>query len=128
MLEAEVHEKHPLEACGILFGNIHRQEIIAKRITLTQNVLKSTTRFEIDPKEFYDAFTKAEKEGLAFLGFFHSHPAQASPSSIDLHFMQLWTSAVWLIFSITENKFAAFQLRKNKIHALPLRIERKLKQ
>jgi len=125
LLEEEARKTHPIEACALLFGKLSEKEVILERIVMTPNVLRSTMRFEIDPKAFYDAFTRAEKDGLAFLGFFHSHPAPANPSSVDLKFMQLWGDAVWLIFSSTENKFAAFQMKHNRVYALSLKTEGK---
>lgn len=124
-LENEARKRSPIEACAILFGKLSKTQAVVKRVALTTNVLQSTTRFEIDTKEFYDAFTKAEKDGLVFLGFFHSHPAQAGPSSVDLHFMQLWADAIWLIFSLSENRSAAFQMRNGKACALDLIVEGK---
>ena len=124
-LESEVNKAYPVEACALLFGMLVQEEATVKRVIATNNVLQSTTRFEICTKDFYEAFTKADKDGLVFLGFFHSHPASAVPSRVDLHFMRLWGDAIWLIFSTTENRFAAFHMRNNKVHTLRLRVEGK---
>jgi len=109
---------NPIEACALLFGKRTRREAILERVVTTPNVLKSTVRFEIDPKAFYDAFIQAEKDGLEFIGFFHSHPASAYPSSVDLKFMRLWGDAVWLIMSSIDNSFAAFQLFDGEVQAV----------
>ena len=128
MLEREALKKHPVEACALLFGKLTEKEVTVERVVVTPNVLESTVRFEIGSKAFYDAFTKASKDGLDFIGFFHSHPAPAEPSSVDLQFMRLWDDAVWLIFSSTNNTFAAFQLRTSKVRTLTLKTEEKLKE
>lgn len=124
-LENEAKRVFPIEACALLFGKLAGKEATVERIVATPNIMKSTTRFEIDSKAFYDALTTADKEGLTFLGFFHSHPGPATPSSVDLTFMRLWGEAVWIILSLTENKFAAFKMKKGKPRALTLKIEEK---
>lgn len=128
LLREEARKTLPIEACALLFGKLSEKEATAEKIVVTPNVLGSSVRFEIDSKAFYDAFTNASKEGHEFIGFFHSHPASAEPSSIDLQFMRLWGDVVWLIFSLTNEKFAAFQMRNNKIEVLTLKIEGKLKE
>jgi len=128
LLEKEARKKHPVEACALLFGKLGEKEAVVKRVAVTPNVLESAVRFEIDSKVFYDAFTKANKDGLDFVGFFHSHPAPAEPSSVDLQFMRLWGDAVWLTFSSIEHRFAAFQMRNGEVRTLTLRTEGKLKE
>jgi proteasome lid subunit RPN8/RPN11 len=128
LLEKEARKRHPVEACALLFGKLAGKEVAVERVAVTPNVLVSAVRFEIDSKVFYDAFTKANKDGLDFVGFFHSHPAPAEPSSVDLQFMRLWGDAVWLIFSSIEHRFAAFHIRNGKVCVLTLRTEGKLKE
>jgi len=124
LLREEARRMYPIEACAILFGKTTRREIIVKRVVIVQSVLKSTTRFEIDPKEFFEAFMQADREGFEFVGLFHSHPVSAYPSSVDLDFMRLWGDAVWLIFSSIDNNFAAFRMKKGKVHALTVKIDK----
>lgn len=119
-LESEAKKAFPIEACALMFGKLAEKEATVERIAVAPNTMRSTTRFEIDPKAFYDAFTAASQDGLTFLGFYHSHPAPATPSNVDLRFMRLWGDALWLIFSLTENRFAAFRMRKGRAQALIL--------
>jgi len=128
LLKEEARKSYPVEACALLFGKLTQKEAIVESVVVTPNVLRSTVRFEIDSKAFYDALIRAEKEGLEFLGLFHSHPAPVSPSSVDLQFMRLWGDAVWLIFSSIDNQFAVFQMKNGKAHALTLKTEGKLKE
>ena len=128
LLKREARKAHPVEACALLFGKLTRKEAVVEKVVVTPNVLESSVRFEIDSKAFYNAFTEANKGGLDFVGFFHSHPAPTSPSSVDLQFMRLWDDAVWLIFSSTSDTFAAFQLRNGSVHVLTLKTEGKLKE
>jgi proteasome lid subunit RPN8/RPN11 len=125
LLKQEAQRVYPVEACGLLFGKLAAASATVKRVVITPNTLQSNVSFEIDPKVFYDSFMEAKQEGLEFLGFFHSHPASTDPSSVDLRFMKLWGDAVWLILSLNDDKFAAFQLKNGRIQALRLRVEGK---
>lgn len=127
-LEKEARNIDPIEACALLFGTIEPREASVKKVVVTQNVLRSTIRFEIDTKAFFEAFTEADRDGMVFLGFFHSHPTEAKPSSVDLHFMRLWGDAIWLILSSGERRFAAFQMKNGKSQALILRVEGKINE
>jgi len=123
-LREEARRVHPVEACAILFGKTTRREAMVKRVVTVPNVLKSNTRFEIDPRAFFDAFMQADKEGLEFIGLFHSHPAPAYPSGIDLKFMRLWGDAVWLILSSIYDNFAAFQMRDGEVSEVTVKTDK----
>ena len=125
LLRQEAWKAHPTEACGLLFGELSKESATVKRVVVTPNALGSDVSFEIDPKVFYDSFTKAKQDDLEFLGFFHSHPASADPSSIDIKFMKLWGDAVWLILSSDEDKFAAFRMKNERVQVVHLRVEGK---
>jgi proteasome lid subunit RPN8/RPN11 len=125
LLREEARRVQPIEACGLLFGESSEAVAAVERVSLTPNAMESNLGFEIDPKVFYYAFTEAEQDGLEFLGFFHSHPTCAYPSSVDRKFMKLWADAIWLILSLTENKFGAFQMDDARVQALDLRVKRK---
>jgi len=124
LLREEACKVHPIEACALLFGKMTREKAVLERVITTPNVLKSTVRFEIAPKTFYDDFMQADKDGLEFIGLFHSHPAPAYPSSVDLEFMRLWGDAIWLIMSSTDNKFAAFQMSDGKVHRVTVKTDK----
>jgi len=90
---------------------------------VASNKLQSTIRFEIDPETFVKAFTEAEREGLDFIGLFHSHPAPAMPSPIDLKYMKLWGDILWLILSSTNGSLAAFQIVNGKVNEITIKVE-----
>lgn len=90
---------------------------------MAKNILSSTVEFVISPKFVIAELKKAEKEGLELIGFFHSHPAAAYPSAVDLKTMKLWPNTVWLIFSLTEKKFSAYLIRNNILEEIELKIE-----
>ncbi len=121
LLRVEVKRVQPSEACALLFGSMSSGEAVVERIVMAPNVLKSAVRFEIDPKTFYDAFTEAQRDGLDFIGLFHSHPAPAFPSSLDREFMRLWGDTLWLILSTLDNRLAAFQMLSNRVRKVTVK-------
>ena len=123
VLKQETEMVYPVEACAMLFGELSKNEAAVEKVELTQNRLRSSTRFEVDPAKVAVAVTKAEKEGYVFIGLFHSHPAPATPSSVDLKYMRFWGDILWLILSSIDGKLAAYQLIDDKVKEATIRIE-----
>jgi proteasome lid subunit RPN8/RPN11 len=123
LLKKTVHKEFPIETCAILFGEMDQNQANVTKISLASNKLKSEVRFEIEPEDFFKALQEAEKEGLALIGFFHSHQTQAKPSSTDLKYMKLWSNAIWLIFSTIDESLAAYQLINEKLLETSILIE-----
>ena len=123
LLKQEAEKVHPVEACALLFGKLSQNEAVVEKVELAPNELQSTVRFEIDPEKVAAAITEAEKEGLEFIGLFHSHPAPAAPSPIDLKFMKLWGDALWLILSSIDGNLAAYQLSDGTVKEVTIRME-----
>jgi proteasome lid subunit RPN8/RPN11 len=113
---------NPIEACALLFGYLNKQEAIVKKVVIKRNELNSSERFEINPECVFKAFNEAEKEGLDFVGLFHSHTASAIPSIIDLKFMKIWGDAVWLILSLADDNFACFQIDDGELKEIEIEI------
>jgi proteasome lid subunit RPN8/RPN11 len=122
LLKAEAKRSYPIEACALLFGKRDEERATVKKVVVASNRLKSKVRFEMNPQLVYAAFEDADQEGLHFIGLFHSHPAPALPSSVDLKYMELWGDAIWLILSSTEDKAAAFQLIDGKIREITINL------
>ncbi|NIR86575.1 M67 family metallopeptidase [Candidatus Bathyarchaeota archaeon] len=123
LLKDESSKAHPIEACGLLFGKLNDGEAVVTRVAMMPNVLKSSTRFEVDPQTVFNTFEQADRDKLEFIGLFHSHPAPARPSEVDLKYMRLWGEAVWLILSSSDGTIAAFQTTNNDLHEVALKIE-----
>jgi len=45
----EARRKHPVEACGLLFGHITEHEMFIKRIVPTRNLLESPHKIQNQP-------------------------------------------------------------------------------
>ena len=123
LLKQETERMYPVEACALLFGELSQNEAVVEKFEIAENRLRSTTRFEVDPARIAAAITEAEKEGYEFIGLFHSHPAPAAPSSVDLKYMRLWGDALWLILSSTDGKLAAYQLIDATVKEATIRIK-----
>ena len=123
LLKQEAKKVHPVEACAMLFGKLSQNEAVVEKVEVAPNELQSTVRFEIDPVKVAAAFTDADEKGLDFIGLFHSHPAPAAPSAIDLKYMKLWGDALWLILSSTEVNLSAYQLSDGTVKEATIRIE-----
>ena len=115
-------ERYPEEACGLLFGDLKREEAVVKKITPARNTLRSPTDFQIDPEEFLRALVEAEKEDMQHIGFFHSHPASPKPSTTDVRYMRLWPESIWLIISSISRRMAAYQTIGGSLQKLDLKV------
>lgn len=123
LLKQEARKVHPIEACAMLFGKLSKNKASVEKVEVASNKLHSTMRFEIDPLRVVAAFNEAEKEGLKFIGLFHSHPVPAVPSSTDLEYMKLWGDTIWLILSSRTSKLAAYQIKDEELKEATIRIE-----
>ena len=87
------------ERCGLLFGELHGNEIIIAEIVEIENVRKSSSEFELDSLQTLKAFEKAEKEGMEVVGVWHTHPLWIPyPSKKDREGMRVYPG-VWVIIS-----------------------------
>ena len=123
LLREAARKSHPVEACALLFGKLVNDEATITKVIVTRNILQSTVRFEVEPQTVFKAFEQADREGIEFIGLFHSHPAPASPSTVDLQYMRLWGRAVWLILSSANDNLAAFQMVNGEVREITLKVE-----
>ena len=93
----------PEESCALLLGgNNAVVEILPMR-----NIDESPVSFSMESTELVEAYNLAESKGLQVIAIFHSHPAQPSPSSSDIKFMEI-NPVVWLIYSTTDWRLKAY--------------------
>ena len=98
----------PSESCAFLLG----KESAVKEVLPMKNTDNSRISFSIHPDEILEAYRLAESKGLDVMGIFHSHPSPPAPSGTDRRFMEI-NPVVWVIFSTTENSFAAWVFADN---------------
>lgn len=111
--------EYPREACGLLAGK-KESSITISRIYRTSNISKSTSRYEIDPYEMYDALLDAEGKGLEIVGAYHSHPlGRAIPSRIDEE--RAHPGFLYIIISLPRMRVRAF-IWEAGFEELPIKI------
>ncbi len=100
LIQQELNNNKPYEACGVLIGNINDTTVNVERAQPITNVRHSRTSFELDSEEFYKVWNDAEKKGKEIVGIYHTHPvSSAVPSLWDRETMQNVTN-VWLIAGV----------------------------
>ncbi|OPY30239.1 MAG: Mov34/MPN/PAD-1 family protein [Methanocella sp. PtaU1.Bin125] len=88
--------RKPEEACGLIVGTFENSVAMASDVMPVRNQSMSPYRFSIDPVVMFKAQKKAEELGQTIIGVYHSHPAGAEPSHLDVNYMT-GTSYVWVI-------------------------------
>jgi proteasome lid subunit RPN8/RPN11 len=113
-----LHDR-PYEACGLLSGKNGQADTVWKM----DNVLRSTTAFEMDPIQLDQTFQKIEGTGAELLGIYHSHPtASADPSAADIANAN-YPEAVYVIVSLVKGPPVVGCYRiLNKSRIIPLRL------
>ncbi len=106
---------YPLECCGVLLGPDRTPANDPDRLISMVVECANTkgqaarTRYKIDPKRLVEIQRGARENGLAILGFYHSHPdAPAYFSRTDME-EAYWTGSSYVIASIM--KGAAAEVR-----------------
>ncbi len=99
-IQAELETNKPYEACGVLIGASNGIAAIVEKMLPVKNSKRTRRSFELDAKQFYDAWNSAEKEGMEIVGIYHTHPASSAvPSLWDRETMENDLS-VWLIAGV----------------------------
>ncbi|MEM0458546.1 MAG: M67 family metallopeptidase [Thermofilaceae archaeon] len=125
---SHVKEEYPIEACGILLGHVREGKGFAERAKRLRNILASNTSFWFDVREWMSAILDARREGLSYIGLYHSHGREKPlPSLSDQHRMLECPGEVWLIVAYTpdsEPKVAAYRIDDfgSAIARVPVRI------
>ena len=109
-----VREEYPVEACGVLVGRVKDGGGAVERSIRLRNVLASSYAFWFDVKEWMKAVLEAQREGLSYIGIYHSHHReQPLPSLSDIHRMLECPGEVWLIVAYLpsrEPRLAAYRI------------------
>jgi proteasome lid subunit RPN8/RPN11 len=115
VIDRHAAETYPHECCGALYG---RDESSISEALALPNVTTEgpRRRFLISDADYKLAEAHARTSGLAFVGFYHSHPDHpARPSQHDLD--HAWPNMHYLITSVLEGKVdvtRAWRLREDR--------------
>ncbi len=100
LLNNELTLHTPDEACGVLIGRKEQSSIIVKIVLPIKNSRPSDRSFELDSKEHYEAWNRADEEGMEIVGVYHTHPrSKASPSAWDRESMENY-QILWVIVGV----------------------------
>lgn len=90
---------YPYECFGFLIGPPGPTACVTRIVAGTNTLADRPDRFEMDAEEFLTVEAAAEQDGLALLGFYHSHPDwPAIPSADDLR--SAWPGSCYLIVAV----------------------------
>ncbi|MEM2139658.1 M67 family metallopeptidase [Nitrososphaera sp.] len=105
-LEKHARDSLPNESCAFLLG-AGAAQVAVSEVMVVKNAQADRVSFSVPADELLNAYKKAEEKKLQVAGIFHSHPASPKPSSTDARFMEI-NPVVWVIYSTTESRFAAW--------------------
>lgn len=109
-----VERECPIEACGVLVGSISEGVGTALRAVPLKNLLASSRAFWFDVREWMKAILDSQREGLEYIGLYHSHARdEPLPSLSDRHRMLEAPGEVWLILALRpggELRMAAYRI------------------
>jgi proteasome lid subunit RPN8/RPN11 len=119
LIEQEGVAAYPNECCGAMLGKDITDAAGVRRIVQRLEKLTNSFtddeqyhRFALDPKELMNLEKSAGQQGLAVLGFYHSHPDHpARPSEYDR--THAWPFYSYVIVAIEKKKpvdFTSWQL------------------
>ena len=75
----------PNEGCGLILGRVAGDDATVTEVVASPNVAVSARIYEVDSRVLFQAFRRADVEGLSVLGVFHSHThSEAYPSPTDV--------------------------------------------
>lgn len=103
-------DEAPSEACALLAGTpVEEGNAVSVLAALpaTNAADEPETAFVIPSDELIGAYKRAEDNGLAIVGIFHSHPASgAVPSEADRRMMRI-NPVAWVIYSVRDGEARA---------------------
>ncbi|OGO13967.1 MAG: hypothetical protein A2Y93_04625 [Chloroflexi bacterium RBG_13_68_17] len=120
IMERQVREAAPLEACGLVGGPPGRGQLVLP----VENAAASPTRFRMAPQGQLDALFSLERRGLELVAIYHSHPAgPVMPSATDLE-EAAYPEAAYLIWAPDATGWScrAFALREGQFQLVPLEV------
>ena len=100
---AHAREDLPNECCGMVAG----RDGEASEVIRVANAAASPLRYEMDPKEQYEAWKSIEDGGQELLAIYHSHTKSAAyPSQTDVNQAVAWPDQVYVIVSLADEEAA----------------------
>ncbi len=101
---AHAKKEAPIEACGLIAGELTDGDKIIKKVYILTNVDHAEEHFTLDPKEQLTAVKDMRANGLVPLGNWHSHPVSPSRPSEEDKRLAYDSSASYMILSLMEEE------------------------
>ncbi|MCR5122454.1 MAG: M67 family metallopeptidase [Ruminococcus sp.] len=99
---AHARKEAPIEACGLIAGELSGGDKIIKKVYILTNVDHAEEHFTLDPKEQLTAVKDMRANGLTPLGNWHSHPVSPSRPSDEDKRLAYDSSASYMILSLMD--------------------------
>ncbi|SDA13209.1 Proteasome lid subunit RPN8/RPN11, contains Jab1/MPN metalloenzyme (JAMM) motif [Ruminococcus sp. YE71] len=100
---AHAQSEAPIEACGLIAGELDGEDKIVKKVYILTNVDHAEEHFTLDPKEQLAAIKDMRANGLTPLGNWHSHPVSPSRPSEEDKRLAYDSSASYMILSLMDD-------------------------
>ncbi|MBN1331223.1 MAG: M67 family metallopeptidase [Candidatus Heimdallarchaeota archaeon] len=100
-LIAHATNSQPYESVALLAGVIKDTIAYVTKVYTPKNIDYSPYSFTVDSFELLSIYTDIESNKLELVAIYHTHPAPAKPSGMDLYYMEV-NSCVWLISNISK--------------------------
>lgn len=136
LLESQVYsqiqnliaESIKMERVGLGFGSYNESVIKMNKFIPMENLDKSETSFSLDYERMLKEIQIHEQNGLILLGFFHTHPKNATsyPSKKDRYYMRYWPYPyIWMIASAAKTPLLRiFSFYRDKIIEIPYSVNK----
>ncbi|WP_239615276.1 M67 family metallopeptidase [Cohnella mopanensis] len=97
--------RQPHEVCGVIFGTVQNNTLIADGFSLLRNVsAASITSFAFHPEDWIAAYYGAQKNQREIVGFFHSHPQGSLAPSVSDELGYVPWGTYWIV-GLTRDQF-----------------------
>ena len=106
---------YPEEGCGLIAFS-DSPGLSFRTLPMT-NLLHSPVRYQMDPREQFDAIKTMRKEGRALWGIYHSHPmSEPYPSPTDVR-LAFYSDCYYLIAGLASDPptVRCFTIREGRI-------------
>ncbi|MCP4429259.1 MAG: M67 family metallopeptidase [Chloroflexi bacterium] len=121
-LLAHLQSEYPLEACGILAGQMGR----VVKIYPIGNILQSRTAYEMNPKQQLAAMLEIEDRSWEMLAIYHSHPnGPETPSPTDIA-QAYYPDTIQLIVSLRQRErpsIRAFTIVDGRVEEVEINVQ-----
>lgn len=122
---AHAREESPNECCGLLIGpdTAGGPLAVIDETIRCRNLRLSPSRYQIDPRQHFDANRRLRGSGRAVAGAYHSHP-RSVPVPSDTDVAEAWyPEFVWMIVSLAgppRERIRAYRIAAGNFAPLPV--------